>query len=89
MADTNAVTADPRDAAQDSVLRAFADGQMSKERAIAALGLRDYAQLLIRPGEAGLQPPQLPAAEVAAMQGAFVRLLREARGTNALHADHP
>ncbi len=63
----------------------FAEGRMSKQRAIAALGLRDYAQLLLALGERGLTPPRLPPEQVAAMQKTFVGLLREARHDRALH----
>ena len=64
----------------------FSEGRMSKERAVAALGLRDYAQLLLALGERGLTPPRLPAEQIAAMQRTFVGLLREARDDRALHA---
>lgn len=85
----DAMTADPFAAAQDDVLHAFADGRLTKESAITALGLRDYAQLLLALGEAGLAPPKLPPAEIEAMQDMFVRLLREATEANALHARRP
>jgi hypothetical protein len=64
----------------------FAEGRLSTARVMAALGLRDYAQLLLALGERGLRPPRLPAAEIAAMQRTFVGLLREARDGRALHA---
>jgi hypothetical protein len=60
-------------------LRAFAEGWISKERAIDALGLHDYAQLLMALGERGLRPPRLPEEVLAPMVATFVRLLREAR----------
>jgi hypothetical protein len=63
----------------------FSAGRMSKERAISALGLRDYAQLLLALGERGLCSPQLPPQQIAAMQKTFVSLLREARHDRALH----
>jgi hypothetical protein len=64
----------------------FAHGRMSKERAVLALDLRDYAQLLLALGERGLTPPRLPPEQVAAMQKIVVGLLREARHDRALHA---
>jgi hypothetical protein len=67
-------------------LLAFSQGRMSKERAIAALGLRDYARLLLELGEHGLSPPRLPPRQIEAMQQVFVGLLREARRGRALHA---
>jgi len=76
-------------AAPEDPLVAFAEGRLTKERAIEALGLRDYAQLLLALGEHGLRPPRLPDEVIAPMQATFVRLLREARGERALHAGHP
>jgi hypothetical protein len=63
----------------------FSQGRISKQRAIAALGLRDYAQLLLALGERGLTPPRLPENQIAAMQHIFVGLLREARHEHPLH----
>ena len=73
-------------AAAEDPLAAFSAGRISKERAIEALGLRDYAQLLLALGERGLRPPSLPDEVLAPMQATFVRLLREAWHDDALHA---
>ena len=64
----------PPQAQADDPLVAFSAGRMSKEAAIRALGLRDYAQLLIRLGEQNLPLPKLPAHEVEAMADTFARL---------------
>jgi hypothetical protein len=70
-------------------LRAFAEGRLSKEQAIQQLGLRDHAQLLLSLGDHGLQPPSLPAHDLATMQRSFVRLLKDARGDGALYPRRP
>lgn len=57
----------------------FSGGRMSKEAAIKALGLRDYAQLLLMLGERNLPLPRLPPHEVEAMVDTFVRLCGQDR----------
>lgn len=57
----------------DDPLVAFSEGRMARAAAIRALGLRDYAQLLIRLGEHDLPLPKLPAHEVEAMADSFAR----------------
>jgi predicted DNA-binding protein len=59
----------------DDPLMAFSEGRMGKEAAIRALGCRDYAQLLIRPGEHNLPFPKLPAYELESMADTFARLM--------------
>jgi hypothetical protein len=56
-------------------LAEFSAGRMTKEAAVRALGLHDYAQLLLALGESGLPLPRLPADRIAAMQKTFVSLL--------------
>jgi len=58
------------------VLAAFSQGRMSKEKAVAALGLRDYAELLVMLGDAGMPLPTLPADEIEAQATLFARLWR-------------
>ena len=58
-------------------LVAFSGGRMAKEAAIRALGLRDYAQLLVSLGERNLPLPKLPAHELEAMTDTFVGLLKQ------------
>lgn len=61
----------------DEPLVAFSKGRMTKEAAIRALGLRDYAQLLVSLGQRDLPLPKLPAHEVEAMADTFVRLYQQ------------
>jgi hypothetical protein len=56
----------------DSPLVAYSEGRMSKPDAIKALGLRDYAQLLISLGYCDLPLPRLPEAELKSMEEIFV-----------------
>jgi len=42
-----------------------------------ALGLRDYAQLLVSLGQRDLPMPKLPAHEVEAMVDTFIRLYQQ------------
>ncbi|MCW3477533.1 hypothetical protein [Limobrevibacterium gyesilva] len=66
---------------QDDPLMAFSEGRMTKEAAVAALGLRDYSDLLLALGERRLLTPSLPRHEVEAMADTMVRLLgRRAAG---------
>ena len=60
---------------QADALIAFSEGRMSKEAAVAALGLRDYSDLLLSLGERGLPMPGLPRHEVEAMADTMVRLI--------------
>jgi hypothetical protein len=55
-------------------LVAFSEGRMAKEAAIRALGLRDYAQLLVCLGERNLFLPKLPPHELEAMTDTFIGL---------------
>ncbi|GAA3977508.1 hypothetical protein [Allohahella marinimesophila] len=48
------------EAEQDALLF-FSLGKLSKEKAIEALGLRDYAQLLVLMGESDLPLPKRPS----------------------------
>lgn len=52
----------------------FSRGEISRQEACEALGLRDYAQLLVALGAANLALPQRPDAEVEAMADTFVRI---------------
>ncbi len=52
----------------------YAYGDLTKEQAIEQLGLRDYAQLLVRLGEANLALPTLPAHELEKQAKLFVEL---------------
>ncbi|WP_262265529.1 hypothetical protein [Microvirga yunnanensis] len=59
-----------------AVLQAYADGRATKERAVEVLGLRDYAELLVWLGDAGIQPPRLPDAEIEEQAETFAQIWR-------------
>ncbi len=63
----------------DDPLAAFSNGRMAKEAVIEALGLRNYAQVLLALGQRGLPLPKLPGHEVEAMADNFVRIYQLAR----------
>jgi len=52
----------------------FSLGDMTKEEAIASLGLRDYAQLLVALGDADLPLPVLPEKEIEEQVETFRRI---------------
>lgn len=58
------------------ILRAFSRARISKEQAVRALGLRDYAELLPLLGDVNLELPRLPEAEEKHMTENFLRLWR-------------
>jgi hypothetical protein len=72
-----AVTADDKVGATEDPLAAFSLGRMTKEQAIKALGLRDYAELLVRLGEADLPLPSLPGHEIENQATTFARIWRQ------------
>lgn len=47
--------------APTDVLAEYVEGRMTKEDAVRALGLRDYSELLLALGKAGIPLPTLPA----------------------------
>jgi len=59
-----------------AVLQAYSDGRATKERAVEVLGLRDYAELLVMLGDAGIAPPRLPDAEIEAQAETFAEIWR-------------
>jgi Family of unknown function (DUF6364) len=65
-----------RERANDPLV-ACSEGRMAKETAIRALGLRDYAQLLVSLGERNLPLPKLRAHELETMTDTFVGLLQQ------------
>lgn len=72
-----AVTAQ-KEQAGDDVLQAFSEGRISKDQAVRELGLRDYASLLVRLGEADLPLPALPAHETENQAALFAEIWRRA-----------
>ena len=72
-----AVTLDDKLGAAEDPLMAFSQGRMTKEQAVKDLGLRDYAELLVRLGEADLPLPGLPAHEIQNQATTFARIWRQ------------
>jgi plasmid stability protein len=73
-----AITAgDAPEAVASDVLLEFSRGRIPKGEAIKALGLRDYADLLIALGEADLPLPKLPAHEIENQAATFARIWRQ------------
>lgn len=70
------VPSEPMHEADDSLL-AFSEGRISRQEAVANLGLRDYAELLVTMGRAGLPLPSLPREEIERQVEVFVRLWKE------------
>lgn len=62
--------------AEDDSLRAYARGHLARGEAIRLLGLRDYAELLVALGDAGLPMPLPPAQEIEKQAKAFAELWR-------------
>ena len=54
----------------------FSRNLLTKEQAVDAAGLRDYAQLLVAMGDADLPLPSLPQAEIEEQAVMFAKLLR-------------
>ena len=54
------------------ILRAFSSGKVSRDQAIRALGLRDYAGLLVVLGVFGVPLPRLPDADIDRMVEDFL-----------------
>lgn len=60
------------------VLAGFARGLVSRENALSALGLRDYADLLVVLGDHDLVPPRPSEHEIENQAVAFERLWKSA-----------
>lgn len=59
-----AVTSDGSSPPQDDPLLAYSEGRLSRRETIRLMGLRDYAELLVRLGEADLPVPRPAPDEV-------------------------
>jgi hypothetical protein len=55
-------------------LMAYSKGLLSRQEAVRRLGLRDYADLLVALGDAGLSMPLAPADEIGRQAGTFAKL---------------
>ncbi len=64
-------------AAKNDPLIEFSQGDMTKEEAIAELGLRDYSQLLVALGDADLPLPVLPDSVIAEQVAMFTKIWKE------------
>jgi len=53
----------------------FSRNLLTKEQAVQAAGLRDYAQLLVSMGDADLPLPSQPPAEISHQAAIFAELL--------------
>jgi hypothetical protein len=71
-------TAEKGENRADDPLRPFSDGRLTKDQAVKALGLRDYAELLVAVGDAGLELPMLPAHEIENQAARFAEIWRQA-----------
>ena len=68
-----AVTGTGPEIAQDP-LEAYSNGLLTREDAIASLGLRDYCELLVALGDAERTPPRPPAHVVENEAATFERI---------------
>ena len=55
-------------------LEAYANGGIGRDEAIRRVGVRDYADLLVVLGDAGLTPPWPPEHRIEREADAFVRV---------------
>jgi hypothetical protein len=51
---------------------------LTKDQAVKALGLRDYAELLVAVGDAGLELPMPPVHEIENQAARFAKIWRQA-----------
>ncbi|MCY4157819.1 MAG: hypothetical protein OXF66_10410 [Gammaproteobacteria bacterium] len=68
-----AITAEP-DRTPDDPLRAYAQGLIRSDEAVDRLGVRDYADLLVTLGDAGLSPPRPPEHQIENEAVTFARI---------------
>ena len=68
-----AVTAEP-DRTEEDTLQAYATGMIARDEAIRRTGVRDYADLLVALGNAGLSPPRPPEHQIENEAATFARI---------------
>lgn len=68
-----AVTAEPERPANDP-LQAYSAGLITRDEAIRRTGVRDYAELLVSLGDAGLSPPRPPEHQIENEAATFARI---------------
>ena len=73
-----AVTAESTDDPKPDALLAFSKGLVSRADTLEAVGLRDYAELLVTLGEHALVPPRPPEHQIQNEAVTFERVWREA-----------
>ncbi|MGA1805180.1 hypothetical protein [Rhizobium sp. HT1-10] len=71
-----AITEPDSDVLEEDPLLAYSKGLLSRQQAVLALGLRDYADLLVALGDADLPMPLAPAHEIENQSATFARLWR-------------
>jgi plasmid stability protein len=69
-----AITASAATAAENATLSAFSQGKLSRAEAVRQLGLRDYAELLVALGDAGLPMPLPQAHDIENQSVIFAKL---------------
>lgn len=69
-----AVTSDGSSPPQDDPLLAYSEGRLSRRETIRLMGLRDYAELLVRLGEADLPMPRPALHEIENQAVLFEKL---------------
>ena len=68
-----AITAEPDRPAEDP-LHAYAAGVIALDETIRRTGVRDYADLLVALGDAGLSPPRPPEHQIENEAATFARI---------------
>lgn len=68
-----AITAEPEHPMEDA-LHAYATGMIRRDEAIRRAGVRDYADLLVALGDAGLAPPRPPEHQIENEATTFARI---------------
>ena len=68
-----AVTAEPEQPAEDP-LQTYSAGLIGRDEAIRRTGVRDYAELLVALGDAGLSPPWPPEHQIENEATTFARV---------------
>jgi hypothetical protein len=70
----------PQDGSSETInepLLAFSHGRLSRGEAIRQLGLRDYAELLVKLGDADLPMPLPPAQDIENQALLFAKLWKQ------------
>ncbi len=67
------IKVEPKRPAEDT-LQAYAEGMIGRDEAIRRVGVRDYADLLVALGDAGLSPPRPPKHQIENEAATFARI---------------